>query len=77
MNVNELLVIAVVAIIVFGPGKLPMLAEHLGKVMRLVNQLRQQAQDFWQSQLKQQQLLENKHKAAKADAIYQNQQEEK
>lgn len=67
---GELLVILVVALIVFGPGKLPMLAEHLGKLFRQINLLKQKVNSFWQAQLNEQQLLENKRKAEKADASY-------
>lgn len=66
----ELLVIFVVAIIVFGPGKLPMLAEHLGKLFRQIHLLKQKTNALWQAQLNEQQLLENQRKASKADAGY-------
>lgn len=71
MNTSELLLIFLVAIVVFGPNKLPMLASHLGKLVRSFTQLKQQATDFWQNQLNEQQLLENQRKAEKADAVYQ------
>lgn len=67
---GELLVIFVVAIIVFGPGKLPMLAEHLGKLFRQIHLLKQRGNALWQAQLNEQQLLENQRKASKADASY-------
>lgn len=69
---GELLVIFVVAIIVFGPSKLPMLAEHLGKLFRQITVLKQKASAFWHDQLNEQQLLENQRKAEKADASYES-----
>ncbi|WP_165474888.1 twin-arginine translocase TatA/TatE family subunit [Legionella sp. PL877] len=69
---GELLLTLFVAIVVFGPNKLPMLAEHLGKLFRQFNKLKQQATTFWRNQLNEQQLQENTRKAEKADALYQN-----
>lgn len=68
MSSGELLVILIVAIIVFGPGKLPMLARHLGKLFHHVQHMKQQANRFWQDQLNEQQLLENQKKAEDAEA---------
>jgi sec-independent protein translocase protein TatB len=70
MNISELLVIIMVAIVVFGPTKLPMLAKHLGKFIRQLNYLRVQAADFWQTQLNEQKLRENQERAGKADILY-------
>ncbi|WED42814.1 Sec-independent protein translocase subunit TatA/TatB [Legionella cardiaca] len=70
MSSGELLLTLLVALIVFGPNKLPMLAEHLGKLFRHVNYFKQQAIAFWQAQLNEQQLKENTRKAEKADALY-------
>lgn len=72
MNSGELLVIFVVALVVFGPNKLPMLAHHLGKLIRQLNHMKTQASSFWQAQLNEQQLLENQKKAEKADALYED-----
>lgn len=66
----ELLLIFVVALIVFGPNKLPMLANHLGLLMRQLNQLKVNASAFWQQQLNEFQLQENKRKAEEADQYY-------
>lgn len=67
---GELLVIFLVILIVFGPNKLPMLAEHLGKLFAHLTQLKQQLNQFWQNQLNEQQLLENQRKAEQADSLY-------
>ena len=72
MSSGELLLTLIVALIVFGPGKLPMLAEHLGKLLRHVNHFKQQATTFWQEQSNEQQLRENIRKAEKADSVYQD-----
>ncbi|HAU1152926.1 TPA: twin-arginine translocase TatA/TatE family subunit [Legionella pneumophila] len=71
MSLGELLLIFIVAIIVFGPEKLPMLATHLGLFMRKINQLKEHTSSFWQQQLNEIQLHENQCKAEKADLHYQ------
>ncbi|MDR3442538.1 MAG: twin-arginine translocase TatA/TatE family subunit [Legionella sp.] len=68
---GELLLICIVALIVFGPKKLPMLAQHLGLLLRQVNQLKSKAAALWQEQLNELQLQENKRKAEEADRQYQ------
>ncbi|MDP3268248.1 MAG: twin-arginine translocase TatA/TatE family subunit [Legionella sp.] len=68
---GEILLILIVALVVFGPSKLPMLAAHLGLVMRKVSQLKEGIQVYWQNQLNELKLQENLHKAAKADGQYQ------
>ncbi|QRN02456.1 preprotein translocase subunit TatB [Legionella sp. MW5194] len=75
MTSGELLLTLIIALLVFGPNKLPMLAMHLGKLFRFLNRFKIQLNDFWQEQLKEQQLRENTKKAEQADALYQ--QEEK
>lgn len=72
MNSSELLLTLLVALIVFGPNKLPMLATHLGKLFRLIENLKKQTAVFWQQQLDEQQLLENRRKAEQVDRIYQD-----
>ncbi|HAT8178166.1 TPA: preprotein translocase subunit TatB [Legionella pneumophila] len=71
MSLGELLLIFIVAIIVFGPSKLPMLATHLGIFVRKINQLKEYTSSFWQQQLNEIQLHENQRKAEKADQQYQ------
>lgn len=66
----ELLVIFIVALIVFGPEKLPMLARHLGLLVRQFNRLKAHAATLWQQQLNEYQLQENKRKAEEADKQY-------
>lgn len=67
---GELLLILLVACVVFGPNKLPMLARHLGLALRQVNYFREQLNQFWQQQMSEQQLLHNQQKACEADALY-------
>lgn len=74
MSSSEIILSFLVALIVFGPNKLPMLAEHLGKLLRQINLLKQQASLIWHQQLKEQQFLENNRKAEKADLLYQSKQ---
>ena len=70
MSSGELLVIGVVALIVFGPSKLPMLATHLGLLIRKINQFKGYAASFWQQQLNELQLQDNLRKANEADKEY-------
>jgi sec-independent protein translocase protein TatB len=70
MSSGELLVTFIVALIAFGPSKLPMLATHLGLLMRKMNQLKEQAAQFWQQQLNEHQLQENQKRAEQADKEY-------
>ncbi|KTD42715.1 Sec-independent protein translocase subunit TatA/TatB [Legionella parisiensis] len=70
MSGGELLVIFCVALIVFGPKKLPMLATHLGLLIRKLNQLKAQAALLWHQQLNALQLQENQRKAREADEQY-------
>ncbi len=67
---TELFVILIVALLVFSPKKIPMLAHHLGILWRQVNVLKMQLTGWWQQQLQQIQLEENKRKADEADKIY-------
>ena len=69
---GEFLVILLVACVVFGPNKLPMLARHLGLAVRQLNRFREQLNQFWQQQVREQQLLHNQQKAEEADALYRN-----
>ncbi|MBA2710632.1 MAG: twin-arginine translocase TatA/TatE family subunit [Tatlockia sp.] len=72
---SELLLTFLVALIVFGPNKLPMLAEHLGKLFKQIESLKKQVAIFWQKQMDEHKLLENKLKAEQADEIYQRKSE--
>ncbi|MBA2655400.1 MAG: twin-arginine translocase TatA/TatE family subunit [Tatlockia sp.] len=69
MNSAELLLSFCVALIVFGPKKLPMLAEHLGKLLRYLDYCKKQVSLFWQKQLAEQQLQENIRKAEQAEML--------
>jgi sec-independent protein translocase protein TatB len=68
----ELLVIFIVAVVAFGPNKLPMLATHLGLLVQKINWLKNQISSFWQQQVNQYQLQENQRKAKEADKHYQD-----
>jgi len=66
----EILLTLIVALIVFGPNKLPMLARHLGKFIKLFNYYKIKIFLLLQQQLNEQQLEENKKKAESADITY-------
>ncbi|QBR83150.1 preprotein translocase subunit TatB [Legionella israelensis] len=70
MSMAELLLILFVAVIVFGPSKLPMLARHLGLIFKKMDKLKQQANEIWQQHLKEVQLSDNTQKAQEADLQY-------
>ena len=70
MSASELFLTLVVALVVFGPKKLPMLARHLGQLIAKGHSYRQQAHVLWQSQINEQRLQENRHQAQEADALY-------
>lgn len=72
MSASELLLTLVVALIVFSPSKLPMLASHLGILMRQINTFKKQATLLWQEQMHEIQLLENTKKAKEADEFYES-----
>lgn len=67
---GELLVIFIVALLVLGPKRLPMFAVHLSLLIRKITELKAQSVVFWQQQLKEYQLQENKHQAERADKKY-------
>lgn len=70
MSISQLLLILVVALVVLGPQKLPMVAHHIGILVGRLRGYKNQATAFWQQQLKEQKLQENISKAQKADAGY-------
>lgn len=66
MSAGELFLTLIVAFVVFGPKQLPMLARHIGLLLAKFNRYKQQAMDYWQHQMKELQLEENKRKALDA-----------
>lgn len=70
MNFSEVIVILVVALIVFGPERLPSLAQKIG---RLIGKARMMSNDLKQEldeQLKHEQLKENQQRAEQAEQQY-------
>ena len=67
---SEILLTLIVAVIVFGPNKLPMLAQHLGKLIKLFNYYKIKIHLILQQQLNEQKLKENLKKAKSADNTY-------
>ena len=72
MSTGQLLLTMLVALLVFGPNKLPMLAHHLGRLIARLDHYKQQANSLWQAHLNEQSLQENQRKAREADALYDN-----
>lgn len=70
MSAGELFLTLLVALFVFGPSKLPMLAYHLGQLMAKINQMKAQTASFWQAEANKHQLQKNIQKAQGADAEY-------
>lgn len=70
MSSGELLLTLLIALLVFGPTKLPMLANHLGQLFQKLHRVRQQLSQLWEKQLQEQQLDQNLKKAQMADAFY-------
>ena len=70
--VSEWLVILIVALVAFGPKRLPMLASHLYKAWMQLQACKQQLLQFWQKQWLEQQLLENQKRAEEADKAYED-----
>jgi len=63
MSLAELLIILVVALVVFGPDKLPMLAETLGRLVGKLQKLKEQWHHQLDMSVKQQQLEDNERRA--------------
>lgn len=70
MSMGELLLTALVALLVFGPERLPTLARQLGSLVKQANKYRQQAMSFLEEAKLEQQLQENIKKANEADEQY-------
>jgi Sec-independent protein translocase protein TatA len=66
----EFFLILLVAVLAFGPKKLPMLAAHLGLVMRQIDHYKNQVALIWRQQIQQLQLEENQIRAEEADKQY-------
>ncbi len=71
MSTGQLLLTTLVTLLVFGPSKLPMLAQHLGRLVARLERYKHQAGALWQKELNDQLLQENQSKALIADARYQ------
>lgn len=66
MSMGEVFLTFLVAAVVLGPKKLPMLARDAGLLLARLNRYKEHAWTIWQSQLKQLQLEENTRKAQAA-----------
>lgn len=73
MSLSELIVIFLVALIVFGPSKLPELGYNLGKLIAKARQLKAQLEHLLQQHQQQLALEENIKKAEQAAQHYENQ----
>ncbi len=70
MSLGEVLLIFVVALLVLGPGKLPILMRHMVRLWKKLEDWRFQWNFFWQEQEKQQTLIENSSRAEIGDEQY-------
>lgn len=70
MNLSELVLTTVIALIVFGPKKLPLLAQHVGLLLNQIQHYKQLLLQFWETQQQHLQLQQNIEKAKKADKKY-------
>ena len=70
MSMGELILTALVALLVFGPERLPTLARHLGALVQRAHHYKQQALLFLEEQKLALQLQENMKKADEADKKY-------
>lgn len=76
MSGGELLLTLMVALMVFGPKQLPMVASHLGTLLRRLIRYKEKAKSLWQASLYLEQLQDNTKKAEVADADYNKQRSE-
>lgn len=67
MSLGELLLTLLIALLVFGPERLPSVARHLGKLLGYANRYKQLALQWWEEQKKELQLQENIKKAEKIE----------
>ena len=68
MSIGEFILTVLVAFVVFGPKKLPMLARDAGLLLARFNRYKVQMIDIWKRQVNELQLQENIRKAEVADA---------
>lgn len=73
ISTGELFVILLVALVVFGPKKLPLLSQHLGLFLKKLKQQRSALLTWWDTQCKELNLQQNIKKAETADALYEKQ----
>ena len=73
MSLAELMLILIVAMVVFGPSRLPKLVRHLERIFTYLNKVRSQLSKLWDAQLRTLQLEENQQKAKQADKAYKKQ----
>jgi len=70
VNLSEILVIVVVALIVFGPERLPAIARRSGQWWRQWQHLKNQLDQQVETQMNHYRLSENEAKAQEADQTY-------
>lgn len=75
MNIFELLVIALVALIVLGPKRLPEVASALGKFVKMCRNLNSTIKSEFEKNINQQQLEHNQKRAEEVDKLYQKSEE--
>lgn len=70
MSMAEAGLTLIIAVCVFGPSRLPMLARHLGAGLRRLQKLRERFSGMLEEVAKECTLAENERRAADADARY-------
>ncbi|KTC97253.1 TatB protein (twin arginine translocation) [Legionella geestiana] len=72
MSMAEVGLTLIIAVCVFGPSRLPMLARHLGAGLRRLKMLRERFSGMLEEVAKECTLAENEKRAADADARYED-----
>lgn len=70
INMSELIVILMVALLVLPPAKWPMLLYHLAKLIRWINATKEAILNICKIQIQQYELKQNQHQAEQADKHY-------
>ncbi|MEE9451644.1 MAG: twin-arginine translocase TatA/TatE family subunit [Gammaproteobacteria bacterium] len=73
LSFSEICMIAIIALLAFGPKHLPQLAQRLGQLRSFLQNLNGEVRGIFDQELKQTQLQENIEKAQQAEQAYTSQ----